>query len=79
MIESTASLAHVVLDLGHMLFGRRLFRERPGQHEFRLEHRAGTLYDAVQRGSHPADHGMANPALDVSDGLPGRFLEPAPI
>src|SRR6266568_5437628 len=33
---------HVVLDLGHVLFGRRLFGERPGKHEFGLEHRPRT-------------------------------------
>ena len=34
---------HVVLQLGHMLFRRRLFRERPRQHELGLEHRVDTL------------------------------------
>jgi hypothetical protein len=42
MIDSAADRAfghpHVVLELGHVLFGGRLFRERPGQHELRLEH-----------------------------------------
>ena len=70
---------HVMLDLGHMLFRGRLSRERPGQHEFRLEDRAGPLHDAVQRGGHPADHWMADPGLDVLDDLPGCSLEPAPI
>ena len=50
-----------------------------GQHEFRLEHRAIALHDAVERGSHPADHRVADPALDVFDGLAGCALVPAPI
>ena len=29
---------HVVLELGHVLFDRGLFGERPGQHELGLEH-----------------------------------------
>ena len=66
MIESTEVRGvgdpHVVLELGHVLLGRRFFRERPGQHEFGLEHGAGTLDDSVQRCGHPADHRMANPA-----------------
>jgi hypothetical protein len=49
------------------------------EHEFRLKDRARALPDAVQRGSHPADHWMPNPALDVLDGLPYRLLVPAPI
>jgi hypothetical protein len=83
MIESTASVAlvtpHVVLELGHMLFGRSLLRERPGQHEFGLEHRASALHEPVQRGGHPADYRVANPALDVFDDLSGRALVPEPI
>src|ERR1700730_62678 len=70
---------HIVLELGHMLLGRRLFRERPRQHEFGLEHRASALDHAVERGRHPADYGVPNPALDVLDDLPGRTLVPAPI
>ena len=34
---------------------------------------------AQAHGSHPADHGMANPAIDVLNALPGRFLEQAPV
>ena len=62
-----------------MLFRRRLFRERPRQHEFGFEHRAIALDDAVQRRSHPADHRVADPALDIFDDLPGRALVPLPI
>ena len=34
---------HVVLQLGHVLFGSRLFGEIPRQHEFGFEHGAGGL------------------------------------
>ena len=57
MIESTAEREfgdpHIVLQLGHMLFGRRFFRERPGQHEFGLEHRAAGFDHAIERRRHP--------------------------
>ena len=62
-----------------MFLGRRLFRERPGQHEFGLEDRPSALDDAVERGGHPADHGMPDPALDGFDDLPGRALVPEPV
>src|SRR5262245_37053806 len=62
-----------------MLLGGRLLRERPGQHEFRLEDRPGGLDNAVERRRHPADRWMPNPALDVLDGLSSCLLEPAPI
>jgi hypothetical protein len=68
-----------VLDLRHVLFGGRLFRERPRQHEFGLEHRAGAVHDAIERSGHPAEHWVPNPALDVLDRLPGCFLVPMPI
>ena len=37
------------------------------------------LDDPVQRRSHPADYRVADPALDISDDLPGRALVPLPI
>src|SRR6266511_6123519 len=55
---------HVVLELGHVLLRRCLLRERPRQHEFRFEHCAGAFDNPVQRGSHPADYRVADPALD---------------
>src|SRR5262249_50921141 len=70
---------HVVLELGHVLLRRRLLRERPRQHEFGFEYGAGAFDDAVQRGSHPADHRMAHPALDIFDHLPGRPLVPLSV
>ena len=53
---------HVVLELGHVLLRRCLLRERPRQHEFAFEHRAGAFDDAVQRRRHPADHRVPHPA-----------------
>jgi hypothetical protein len=46
---------------------------------FALENGAGALDDAVECGSHPADHWMANPGLDLLDDGPARFLVPAPV
>jgi hypothetical protein len=51
--QASTSLALVVLQLRHMLFGSGLFRERPGQHEFGLEHRAPSVDEAVERRRHP--------------------------
>ena len=51
---------HIVLDLRHVLFGRRFFRERPGQHELGLKHGPGLLDDAVKRRSHPSQHRMSD-------------------
>jgi hypothetical protein len=52
-----------MLELSHVLLCRRLFRERPRQHEFGLEYFASALDDAVQRGSHPADYRVARTQL----------------
>src|SRR6516165_1198166 len=70
---------HVVLELSHVLLRRRLFRERPWQHEFGFEHRAGAFDHAVQRRRHPAEHRLAHPALDICDHLPGRPLVPLSV
>jgi hypothetical protein len=59
-----------------VLLRRGLFRKRPRQHEFGFEQRAVALDDAVQRRSHPADHRMADPALDIPDDLSGCALVP---
>ena len=58
---------HVVLKLGHVLLGRGLFRERPGQHEFGLEHGTGFPDQSIQRGGHPGDGSVDGMALDVRD------------
>jgi hypothetical protein len=70
---------HVVLQLGHMLPGRRFFGERPGQHELGLEHGVGVVDHAVQRRGHPAVDRVLNPALDVGNDAPGIALVPGPV
>jgi hypothetical protein len=82
MIESTEVLkcvTHVVLDLGHVLFGCGLLRERPRQHEFGLEYCPGPLHDAVEGRHHPRDCRMLHAALDVSDMVAGVALVPGPV
>jgi hypothetical protein len=63
---------HVMLQLRRVLLGRRLFRERLGQHEFGLERGVAGLDTPVEGGPHPADRGgqpfpwvsmMARPVL----------------
>ena len=70
---------HVVLQLGHMLFRRRLFRERPGQHELGLEHGVEVVDEPVEGRRHPPFHRMLDPALDVGDGAPGVALVPGSV
>ena len=70
---------HVVLQLGHMLLGRRLLGKRPRQHEFGLEHRPAAGHHAVQRRPHPPQHRVPEPMLDAFDGLPGIALVPEPV
>ena len=70
---------HVVLQLGHMFFGRPFFGERPRQHEFGLENRPGGLDHAVEGGRHIADHWVPHPALDVGKDLACIALVPDPI
>src|SRR6266536_911328 len=70
---------HIVLKLGHVLFGRRLLGKGPRQHEFGLEHGSGLRNDAVEGRPHPPDHWMTNAALDILEGLAGIALEPMPI
>ena len=70
---------HVVLQLGHVFFGRALFGERPRQHEFGLEHRPGGLDHAVEGGGHPAHDRMLHPALDAGEDLAGVAFEPVAV
>src|SRR5262249_20806789 len=62
---------HIVLDLGHVLLGRGLLGERPGQHELRLEYGLGSLYDPVEGCCHPRDCRVLDEALHVAD-VPAR-------
>ena len=70
---------HIVLNLRHMLRRGSLFRERPRQHELGLENGSGWFNDAVQRGSHPAEHGVPHPPLNVLDHLVRIALVPVPV
>lgn len=70
---------HVVLQLSHVLVGRSLFHEGPGEHELGLEHRVGLFDNTVERRSHPFVHGVAYAFLDVRDSLPGGSLVPRAV
>ena len=70
---------HVVLELGHVLFGGGLLGERPGQHELGLEHGLGALHDAVEGRRHPGDGRMLDAALDVRDPPAGIALVPGAV
>ena len=68
-----------MLQLGHVLLGRGLFGERPGQHELGFEHRPGCLDHAVEGCGHPSQDRMLDLALDVCNHLAGIALEPASV
>ena len=68
-----------MLQLGHILLGSGVLRERPGQHEFSLENRASCFYSAVQGGADPSDRWVTDLPLDISDEVTGIRLVPAPI
>jgi len=70
---------HVVLDLGHVLFGRGVLGERPGQHELGLEHGFGSLHDAVEGGRHPRNGGVLDAPLHVCDPSTGVPRVPSAI
>ena len=67
---------HVVLQLGHVLFGRRFFGERPGQHELGLEHRVEVVDEPIEGRRQIAMHRVPNPALNVGDDASGVALVP---
>jgi hypothetical protein len=70
---------HVVLQLSHVLFRGCVFRERPRQHELRLEHGVGVLDHAIEGCGDPAVDWMVNLALDVGDDAPGVALVPSKV
>jgi hypothetical protein len=70
---------HIVLQLGHVLFRRRVFGEVPRQHELGLEHRPTGVHPSVQRRRHPFVDGMRDPLLHVLDGVAGVTLIPAAV
>src|SRR5262249_9830813 len=55
-----------MLDLGHILFGGRLFREGPGQHEFGFENGPNPFDDSVESCRHPWNGRMLHQALDIA-------------
>jgi hypothetical protein len=55
---------HVVLQLGHMPFGRLRFGKRPRQHKFGLKDCSGALNKAVKGRPHPTGHWMPDSALE---------------
>ena len=70
---------HVVLELSHMLFGSRLFGERPRQHELGFEYGVEIVDEPVQgRRQVPMDR-VPNPALNVRYGPPSIALVPSPV
>ena len=62
-----------------MLFGRRLFGERPWQRELSLEHRVEVVDDSVQCRRHPPAHRMLDPALPSVTTRPSIALVPASV
>src|SRR5450759_5825047 len=62
-----------------MLLSGAFFRERPWQHEFGLEHRAGLLDQTIKRGGHPWDCPGDRMALDVTDPMARVELIPAAV
>src|SRR6516162_4344921 len=70
---------HVMLNLGHILFGGGLLGKRPGQHELGFEDRCRRLHDAVEGSHHPGNGGMLHAALDIGDTPAGVALVPGAI
>src|SRR6516164_3379355 len=70
---------HIVLDLGHVLLGRGLLGERPGQHEFGFEYGLGPFHDPVEGCCHPRDCRMLDETLDVADAPTRVALVPGSI
>jgi hypothetical protein len=68
-----------MLELGHVVFGRGLLQERPGQHEFGLEHGAGPPNGSVKRRRHPLDHRVLDLLLNVRESVAAIALIPVPI
>jgi hypothetical protein len=70
---------HVVLELRHVFFRSRLFRERPGQHELGLKESPGCFDPSIQSGHHPPQRRMPDLPLDIGEGLASIGLIPTPI
>ena len=70
---------HVVLQLRHVLFGRALLGEAPGQHELGLKDGSRSFDPAVEGGRQIADQGMPDALLDVDDRPAGVAFKPMPV
>ena len=70
---------HIVLELGHILFGRSLLGERPGQHELSFKCRFSSLHNAVQGRGHPGDGRMLDAALHTRDTTARISLVPGTV
>ena len=66
-----------MLQLGHVLFGRHFFGERPGQHELGLKHSVELVDEPIQGRGQIAMHRVPNPALNVGDGASRVALVPS--
>ena len=63
-----------VLDLSRALFG-----ERPWQHELGFEDCPTWFHHPIEGGSHPLDHRMVYPPLNVLERVSGIALVPMPV
>jgi hypothetical protein len=70
---------HVVLQLGHVLFGGCFLREIPGQHELCFEHGSCLPDPAIQSCAHPFVNRMPNPPLHVLDRIAAVAFVPGPV
>ena len=70
---------HIVLQLRHVFFGGRFFRERPRQHELSLEDRAAGHNTPVKGCRHPAQRRLPDMPLNIGDDFPGLGLVPAAV
>ena len=68
-----------MLQLRHVLFGGRVLREAPGQHEFGFEHRPTGIDQAIQRRRHPFVDRVGQAPLYAPNGVAGAALIPLPI
>ena len=70
---------HIMLQLRHVFFRRRFFRERPRQHELSLEDRAAGRNAPVKGCRHPVQRRLPDMPLNIGDDLSGLGLVPAAV
>src|SRR5215472_18022597 len=68
-----------MLQLRHVLFGRRFLRECPGQHELGLEYRPRIFDPTVKSSGHPPQDRMPDPLLNIRKNLTRIGLIPAAV